>query len=457
MKIMWKTVLCGFFCCLVVYLTTWFAPVSTHAADVHADFSRQYDGETEQHLQLYASSAVLMDGVSGRILYGKNENQVMPMASTTKVMTAIVILEELKGNLEGEVAVSNYAAGMPKVKLYIKKGEKYKAKDLMYSLMLESHNDSAVALAEHVGKEYIPELKGREASEFTTEESKMAVEAFARLMNRKAAWLGCDHTYFITPNGLDAQEDLSLLSGKTITQTHSTTAVELARIFSYCILRSPYREEFLKITRTERYIFSSLHPGNRNFSCTNHNAFLHMMPGALSGKTGFTNQAGYCYVGALESEGRTFVVALLACGWPSHKNYKWSDTKQLMQYGMKAYTYRDFSDEMTAYPEGRLPLLEVEGGERKVLGEIAMVPLAIRREIYEGVSGALMREEESVRVQCYLPRQIKAPVLEGTIVGGVVYSVDGNTYKKEYIYATKSIEKISFRWCVRQVWERYAR
>lgn len=452
-----KTVLCGFFCCLTGLCAIWFATIRSEAAEIRTGFLQQNSEEAEQNLQLYATSAVLLDGVSGRVLYGKNENQVMPMASTTKVMTAIVILEELKGNLEGEVSISNYAANMPKVKLYVKKGEKYKVKDLMYSLMLESHNDSAVALAEHVGKEYIPALRGREASGFSAEESKMAVAAFARLMNRKALQLGCDNTYFITPNGLDAQEDVVLSDERTVPKAHATTATELAKIFSYCILRSPHREAFLKITRTGQHSFSSLYPGNRRFSCANHNSFLQMMPGALSGKTGFTNQAGYCYVGALESGGRTFVVALLACGWPSHKNYKWSDTKQLMQYGMKAYTYRDFSDEMTVYPEGRLPLLEVEGGERKVLGEPAMLPLGIHREKYEGVPGVLMRKEESVRVQCYVPKRIKAPIREGTILGGVVYSVEGKIYKKEYILAKKSIEKISYQWCVGQVWERFVR
>ncbi|MDE7276814.1 MAG: D-alanyl-D-alanine carboxypeptidase, partial [Lachnospiraceae bacterium] len=106
-------------------------------------------GKEAVQLQLYAQAAVLMDADSGRVLYGKNENEVLPMASTTKIMTCILALEY--GNPDDIVEVSAYAASMPKVKLYMQEGEKYRLEDLLYSLMLESHNDSAVAIAEAVG------------------------------------------------------------------------------------------------------------------------------------------------------------------------------------------------------------------------------------------------------------------------------------------------------------------
>ena len=119
--------------------------------------------DAETKLNLYAQSAVLMDADSGRVLYGKNEDQIMAMASTTKIMTCIVALEN--SNTEDFVEVSSYAAKMPKVHLSMQSGEYYKLKDLLYSLMLESHNDSAVAIAEHVGG---------------------SVEGFAKMMNQKA-------------------------------------------------------------------------------------------------------------------------------------------------------------------------------------------------------------------------------------------------------------------------------
>ena len=116
---------------------------------------------------------------------------------------------------------------------------------------------------------------------------------------------------------------------------------------------SPQRNAFLEITRTESYTFTSA-DGGRSFSCVNHNVFLKMMEGALSGKTGFTGEAGYCYVGALKRDDRTYVVSLLACGWPNNKGYKWSDTKKLMSYGIDSFHYQDVCREVDT---GTVPVL----------------------------------------------------------------------------------------------------
>ena len=276
------------------------------------------DPSVQPSLTLYAKSAVLMDAESGRILYEKNGYEILPMASTTKIMTCILALEN--GDLNDYAEVSSYASGMPKVHLGARSGEFFRLEDLLYSLMLESHNDSAVIIAEHIAGN---------------------TGEFADMMNRKARKIGCDNTFFITPNGLDA------VSTSTDGQTHihSTTAADLARIMSYCITSSPKKEEFLTITRTASHSFTGFQKSGedyvsdgRTFTCNNHNAFLSMMEGALSGKTGFTANAGYCYVGSLRQEDRTFVVALLACGWPNNKSYKWSDTKKLMSYGLENYT-----------------------------------------------------------------------------------------------------------------------
>ncbi|HIZ74244.1 MAG TPA: serine hydrolase, partial [Candidatus Mediterraneibacter stercoravium] len=129
--------------------------------------------------ELYARSAVLMDADSGRILFAKNGQEERAMASTTKIMTCILALE--KGNLSDKVTVSDNAAAQPRVHLGMQSGQAFKLEDLLYSLMLESHNDSAVAIAEHIGG---------------------SVEGFASMMNQKAMELKCTDTYFITPNGL---------------------------------------------------------------------------------------------------------------------------------------------------------------------------------------------------------------------------------------------------------------
>ena len=237
----------------------------------------------------------------------------MPMASTTKIMTCILALEE--GDPAETVSVSEAAASQPQVKLGMKSGQEFLLKDLLYSLMLESHNDSAVAVAEHVAG---------------------SVQGFADMMNRKAEEIGCDATYFITPNGLDAEDDNGI---------HHTTAEDLARIMKYCITDSVKKEDFLAITRTETYTFSDC-DGTGSYTCNNHNTFLKMMEGALTGKTGFTADAGYCYVGALQRDGRTFIVSLLACGWPNNKGYKWADTKKLMTYGIDNFFYREISPKL---------------------------------------------------------------------------------------------------------------
>jgi len=461
----------GFFCALI---PRWMLTIGMILIFVVGGFPGElfYTGvrvcaEGTEELSLYATSAVLMDADSGRVLYEKNGYTPMAMASTTKIMTCIVVLENC--NLEEMLTVSGYAASMPKVKLYIKKGENYTVKDLLYSLMLESHNDSAVALAEHVGKQYLPdELKSKSTAEYTVEESKAAVAAFADLMNRKAVELGCTDTWYITPNGLDAVETFTLEDGSTISKEHHTTAAELARVMAYCISESPCTEQFLEITRTANYSFSA---NGRSFSCANHNAFLNMMSGALSGKTGFTNKAGYCYVGALESDGRKFVVALLACGWPNNKSYKWSDTKELMQYGIEHYFYRRFDEEGTAFNEKLLQRIPVEGGQTNKLGETAYTDVVIveeRGKTDAGVvnstdfsgevwaEGLLLREDEEIMVSYSQKKQLYAPVEAGTLVGSVEYSVDGKVYKSQKIITTDSVKKIDLQWCFLKILERFS-
>lgn len=392
--------------------------------------------ETEsESLQLYAQSAVLMDAGSGRILYEKNGFEQKPMASTTKIMTCILALEY--GNLEDYVEVSSYAAGMPKVKLNIQAGERYRLKDLLYSLMLESHNDSAVAIAEHIGG---------------------SVESFAAMMNQKARDIGCYDTFFITPNGLDATAEDK--DGNT--RIHSTTAADLARIMSYCIMDSPKKEEFLEITRTPSCQFGGYREKNgeivsngRSFSCNNHNAFLSMMEGALSGKTGFTGNAGYCYVGALERDGRTYVVALLACGWPNNKSYKWSDTRKLMTYGLDNYTFRSLAG--VKVEEETLSPLPVTGGQTDEIGGTAYVPVRIARK--EGLSyeeGVLLKEGEEFQAICEIEESLTAPVQEGTEVGCIRYRLGDEVYRVDYIVTAEEVEAIDFEWCIKQILSHYS-
>lgn len=370
----------------------------------------------DDSLDLYAQSAVLMDADTGRILYAKNAEEQRPMASTTKIMTLILALEN--ANPDDIVMISDYAASMPDVQLHLRAGEHYRLGDLLYSMMLESHNDSAVAIAEHVGG---------------------TVPGFAALMNAKARDIGCYATYFITPNGLDAEDD---------TGVHSTTAADLARILRYCIMQSPKKEEFLKITRTNAYSFSDLE-GIRTFTVGNKNAFLHMMEGALTGKTGFTGNAGYCYVGALRQEERTFIVALLACGWPNNRSYKWSDTRKLMNYGLEHFTYRN------VWQEPKLPELPVKNGipDRENLEEEARIRLRLSSE--EPDLKLLLSEGEQVQVETHISQEVTAPVEPGTLLGSVRYLLDGQVVKVYTVEAAEDVEAVTLGWWLEKVLKRY--
>lgn len=367
-------------------------------------------------LQLYAQAAVLMDADSGRVLYGKNEKEVLPMASTTKIMTCILALEY--GNPDDIVEVSDYAASMPKVKLYMKPGEKYRLGDLLYSLMLESHNDSAVAIAEAVGG---------------------SIEEFAVMMNQKARDIGCYDTYFITPNGLDAVVNDT---GKV----HSTTAADLAKIMAYCVLDSTAKEEFLTITQTREYEFCDA-DGRRSFHCSNHNSFLSMMDEAVSGKTGFTNKAGYCYVGAVESEGRTFTVALLACGWPNHKTYKWSDMKKLADYGMAYYEYRDIYE---AKQFEELPVRNGIAGEDATPYDLAYTKIVLEKDAPQSLP-YLLCAEDVIEVKTSLVKQLEAPVYTGEKAGKVSYYLNGELIEEYAVISAEEVAAVNYPWTLRYI------
>ncbi len=405
--------------------------------------------------ELYAKAAVLMDAESGRVLYEKNGQEILANASTTKILTCILALET--ADLGEWVDISSYASTMPKVKLGVQKGERYRLKDLLYSLMLESHNDVAVAIAEHVGKEFLEkELAEKRASEYTTDESKKAVAAFADLMNEKARELGCVNSWFVTPNGLDATETFHAKDGSTFSKDHSTTAEELARIMSYCVLHSPKKEEFLEITQTISHTVTS--EKGRNHFCTNHNAFLTMMEGVISGKTGFTNKAGYCYVGALERDGRTFVVALLACGWPNNKSYKWHDSKILLKYGTESFFKKSIED---AEKESRIPVqILVINGQTSEMGQpafagVKVVPAETEEGIWSKAENILLKEGEAVQFEYELSEKPEAPVNKGDIVGKLTYTVDGNIYRQKDIVLTEDVNRVDFRWCFEKVFDIY--
>lgn len=283
------------------------------------------------------------------------------------------------------------------------------------------------------------------------------MEGFADLMNAKAKKIGCEHTYFVTPNGLDEEDE---------TGWHHTTAEDLARIMKYCIMDSPKKEAFLDITQTAVYQFTDS-SGKKQFSCNNHNAFLQMMDGAISGKTGFTSDAGYCYVGALENEGRTFVVALLACGWPNHKGYKWADTKKLMTYGMDFFHYQEVK-----MPEdfGKVGVEDAvpEGGALQGEKKLELVPDQRTAEgiakqmIQKNTENAgdvetvriLLRDDEKIEMETSRKHHLKAPVEEGSEAGNVQFFLDGEAIGSCVLVTKEGVRCRDYKWCLEEVIKR---
>ena len=336
---------------------------------------------------LQAKYACVMDSSSGRILYGKDNNVKAPMASTTKIMTAILVLES--GRLQETVCASSYAASMPKVHLGMRKGYQYYLKDLLYSLMLESHNDSAVAIAEHMSG---------------------SVQGFAEQMNQKAAELGMADTHFVTPNGLDADE-------------HYSTAADMCRLAAYAI----QNKEFCALIQTKNYSFHTV-DGKHSYSVSNKDAFLSYYDGALGVKTGFTGKAGYCFVGAAKRDNTTLTSCVLACGWPPNKTYKWTDTKNLMDYGFANYAPLTMPvQDLTAL---RIPVED---------GKSSFVSCQQPDEIL-----TMSSRSESISVIYEIPEKLYAPVHADTPIGSISFYINDELYCKENVFPSESIEKSVF-------------
>lgn len=356
----------------------------------------------EEPKQLYARAAVLMDADSGRVLYSKDGETTYPMASTTKIMTCILALE-LK-SAETVVAFSDYAASMPDVQMNAKAGEQYYLEDLLYSIMLESHNDSAAAVAEAIGG---------------------SVEGFAKLMNQKAESIGCTQTHFVTPNGLDGEDENG---------SHVTTARELALILRYCTTISSKASAFKEITGTLSHSFSEIQ-GKRYVTCQNHNALLQSYNGAFTGKTGFTGSAGYCYIGAAKRGEKMLIISLLGAGWYPNRTYKWRDAKKLLDYGFEEFSYETLGKEVW-----ELPAIKVINGMQESMSLITDA----------GTFSYLLKEGEQVKCKVDLPKSLTAPVEKGCVVGTIRYELYGTTIEQFQIYSAQAVEKAT-------IWKRFLR
>lgn len=356
-----------------------------------------------EEINLNAKAAVIMDAESGKILYEKSKDQKMPNASTTKILTCLYILKHC--DLDQMAEVSKNAAMQPKVRLGVREGEKYKVKDLLYGLMLESYNDCAVVLAEH---------------------AEGSVEKFEKRMNQMAENIGTLNTHFVTPNGLDGIDKKG---------QHETTAQDLAKIMARCIKN----QQFLEITQTKQYTFTD-GSRKRRFICNNHNALLSSMQGVISGKTGYTSKAGYCYVGAVKQKNMTMTFSVLASGWPPHKTYKWKDVRKLVQYATDHYERREIIADTSKIKE-----ISIKNGlKEKVLLKTGNLKAAF-----------LVKKTDKIKIESVLPSFIDAPVKEGQRVGEIKYLINGKSQKSIPIYAKKSVKQKDYWYYFEKIIQRF--
>ena len=313
---------------------------------------------------LSAKSAILIEAESGRVLYQKNAFVRLPMASTTKIMTAIVAIES--GDIGRTVSVSPDAVGIEGSSVYLYPGEKLTLEQLLYALLLESANDAATAIAIEVAG---------------------SVEAFADLMNQKAEALGLCATHFTNPHGLDHAE-------------HYTTAYDLARIAAYALGNSTFR----KICGASR-ITVPLKGDEGTRVLVNHNKMLSRYRGAIGVKTGFTKKSGRCLVSAAERDGLTLVAVTL------NAPDDWQDHEAMLDFGFARYERVLLAD------KGEFTYaLPLSGGNTETVLVANTTPLSVM----------LARDHGTITSRVEAPQMLLAPISQGTVLGRVIYSCDGH-------------------------------
>ena len=246
---------------------------------------------------LSARSIVLVDAGSGQILFQRDSDLPLPPASTTKILTALVVLESGR-SLSETLTVSKNATYVPSSKLFLRPGQMMTMRDLLYALLLSSANDASLVLAEGIGG---------------------SVERFAGMMTQKARDLGATNSRFTNPHGLTAPG-------------HYSTAHDMALIFNYALKNPTFRE----IVQTKTSVVASITAAGRaarvrKIVVQNHNRLLWNFDGALGGKTGYTLAAQRCFVGSAARNGATLTVSLLG------SRNLWGDTRKLLEYGLQNY------------------------------------------------------------------------------------------------------------------------
>lgn len=326
-----------------------------------------------------ADAAVVMDADTGMILYAKNLHQPRPIASTTKIMTALLAIE--CGDLQGMVTVSPRAAGVEGSSIYLRAGEKLTLEELLYGALMNSGNDACVAIAEHVA--------GRE-------------EIFVHWMNRKASLLGLKNTHFSNTNGLPHKEHLS-------------SAYDLAVLTRHA-LNNPV---FSRIVASRQHVISGPR-GQRHLSNTNQ--MLWSYKGANGVKTGTTSAAGHCLVSSACRDGRRLIAVVL------HSDNRYADSIKLLDYGFNNYKNVAAVRSWEAVAE-----ITVWDGVKPV------APVGCARDVVVTVPAKGPDVVEKIIV---LNQGVKAPVKPGLVAGSLLIMVDGNPAAWEKMITLEQVDKL---------------
>lgn len=328
-------------------------------------------------LSISARSAALYQPETDIFLYSKNADARLPMASTTKIMTAIVALENAE--IDEIVTIGEESVGVEGSSAYLRVGERLTMEELIYALLLQSANDAAVAIAYHIGGD---------------------VEGFADMMNEKALDLDLSDTNFTNPHGLDDPQ-------------HYTTAKDLAKIAAEGLKNETFRQ----IVSCYKKTFAN---DDRSRTYVNHNKLLRLYEGCIGVKTGFTKKCGRCLVGASQRDGLTFISVTLNA--PSD----WSDHKKMLDFGYDKLERIDFTSKNEHNYE--IPVIDGTSDSVSVTNQEHTYIITEKGEhIYD----------EHIKVLRYAI----APIEKGEILGEIIYTLDGKEVARVPLVAEKSVEK----------------
>jgi D-alanyl-D-alanine carboxypeptidase (penicillin-binding protein 5/6) len=342
-------------------------------------------------------SAILVHSDTGRVLYERNADKRRPMASTTKIMTCILILENM--DLDASVRVSAKAAQTIEPKTWLREGDVLTVEQLLYALMLRSANSAAVALAEACSG---------------------SVEEFASLMNSKAVELGMKDTKFVNPNGLDATG-------------HYSTAADMALVARYAMKNSRFRD----FVSTETYTLSL--PGRSEPTVfKNTNKLLGLVSWVNGIKTGLTPKAEQCLVGSAMRDGISVISVIL--GQPS-SDVCWNESEALLRYGLAQYKHVAFVEQGVTVAETTVPY-QLDGGLKLVTAD------TLEADLYK---------DGRVTASVSLEEPVVLPVTAGDVYGNLILTIDGETVQTVDLVADRSIDKITLGSKLGYYWSRLGR